>query len=97
MRLRLELLQGRLVRDADGRRVGHVSGVLAERVDGGCVVHEVLLGPATWLHRLGRSATALVGLGGGREPLRVPWSLLSLDDPERPRLRVSLEELRRRS
>ncbi len=90
-----ELLLGRKVHDSEGRRVGRILEVHAEPEGKDCVVREYLLGTAALLTRLGISAERLLGLPVHREPVRVPWDQMDLSDPERPRLRCSVEELTR--
>jgi sporulation protein YlmC with PRC-barrel domain len=90
-----ELLLGRKVHDPKGRRVGRILEVHAGPEGEDCVVREYLLGTAALLTRLGISAGRLVGLPLHREPVRVPWDLMDISDPERPRLRCSVEELKR--
>lgn len=92
----LELLHGRLVRDPGGARVGRIQSVTAEIEGEDCVVREYGLGTASLLARLGISASGIVGLPIRSEPLRVPWDLLDLGDPDHPRLRCSLAELKER-
>jgi len=89
-----ELLLGRQVHDPEGQRVGRILEVHAEPEGKDCVVREYLLGTAALLTRLGISAGRLVGLPLHREPIRVPWDQMDLSDPERPRLRCSVEELK---
>lgn len=91
----LELLHGRRVVDSEGAVAGRIHSVKAERVGEECLVREYLLGPAALMHRFGFSAAALVGLPMRSEPLRVPWEQLDLADPERPRLRCTVAELKR--
>jgi sporulation protein YlmC with PRC-barrel domain len=88
-----ELLLGRKVHDREGRRVGRILEVHAAPEGQDCVVREYLLGTAALLTRLGISAGRMVGLPLHREPIRVPWDQMDLSDPERPRLRCSVEEL----
>jgi hypothetical protein len=89
--LHLEQLLGKMVRDPAGAKAGRILSVQAEMEGDDCVVREYLLGTAALLHRLGITLLRSVG---GREPLRVPWDLLDLSDPDRPLLRCSLAELR---
>jgi len=89
-----ELLLGRKVHDSEGRRVGRILEVHAESEGKDCVVREYLLGTAALLTRLGISAGRMVGLPLHREPIRVPWDQMDLSDPERPRLRCRVEELK---
>jgi hypothetical protein len=88
-----ELLLGRKVHDPEGRRVGRILAVRAEAEGEDCVVREYLLGTAALLTRLGISAGRLVGLPVHREPIRVPWDVMDLRDPAKPRLTCRTEEL----
>jgi hypothetical protein len=81
------MLLGKMVRDPQGAKVGRIFSVHAE-IDGeDCIVREYLLGKLALLERLG------IPHPESRKPLRVPWDLLDLGDPERPRLRCSVDEL----
>jgi sporulation protein YlmC with PRC-barrel domain len=94
--IHLELLLGRQVRDSEGKKVGRILAVRA-MVDGeDCVVREYHLGTAALLTRLGLSAGAIAGLPVHSEPLRVPWEVMDLSDPGKPRLKCSLAELKGR-
>ena len=86
--VRFELLLGRVVRDPDGKKAGRILEVRVEPEGEDRVVTEYLLGAAALKARLGLSA--------GREPLRIPWDLLDLRDPGKPRLRCALAELERK-
>jgi sporulation protein YlmC with PRC-barrel domain len=90
-----ELLLGRKVLDSEGRKVGRILAVRAEPEGKDCVVREYLLGTAALLTRLGLSASRLVGLPIHREPLCVPWDLMDLSDPAKPRLACRIEELKK--
>ena len=92
-KIHFELLLGKLVRDPEGARVGHILAVRAEREGDDCVVRDFELGTAALLSRLGISAARVAGLPVRSEPLRVPWDQLDLSDPEHPRLRCLLSEL----
>ncbi|HEY0513907.1 MAG TPA: hypothetical protein VGH73_18500, partial [Thermoanaerobaculia bacterium] len=59
-----------------------------------CVVREYMLGTAALLTRLGISARRLVGVRIRRQPLCVPWDLLDLGDPAKPKLLCPLDELK---
>lgn len=98
--VRVELLEGRRVRDVDGRGVGRLEEIHAERQDLECIVQEFVVGPAALLERLGAWAGATAPfkhLGGLAKKLRweyrIPWQLLDLSDPERPRVRCRRAEL----
>lgn len=88
-----ELLLGRKVLDPEGKKVGRILAVRAEPEEEDCVVREYLLGTAALLTRLGLSAGRLVGLPIRRKPLCVPWDLMDLRDPAKPRLTCRVEEL----
>lgn len=94
MKIHVELLLGRRVHDVNGRVVGHIRALAAVREGAFCYVTEFHLGTAALLERLGISSARMIGLPIRREPLRVPWQLLDLSDPERPRLTVAREQLR---
>jgi len=89
-KIHFELLLGKMVRDSEGVRVGRILSVTAEMKGESCVVREYHLGTAALLSRLGIATFQ-------REPRRVPWELMDLSDPERPRLRCSLAELESKS
>jgi sporulation protein YlmC with PRC-barrel domain len=89
----VEALIGRRVRDTKGRVIGRIMSVRANREGGHCYVTEYLLGAAALLSRMGWSGARIIGIQSHREPKRVPWQLMDLSDPERPRTTVPLEEL----
>ena len=98
--VRLELLVGRKVYDADGECIGRVEEVVAE-VDGGeHVVREVHVGKVAVAERLfggGRMMRALLRRLSGHRLWRgysVPWRDMDLGDPTRPRVRRRVAELR---
>jgi hypothetical protein len=91
----VELLFGRRVRDSKGEVIGRIESIHAARKGKDCLVEEYHIGPAALLERFGISAANLVGWAARHEPLRVPWDQLDLSDPERPRLRCTLEELKK--
>ena len=88
-----ELLLGRRVHDVNGRVAGRILGIRATAEGAKCVIDEYELGIAAFLMRLGITTAGLVGIAINREPLRVPWRLLDLTDPDHPRLTVPLETL----
>ena len=92
-----EHLLGREVRDSAGKRAGRILAVSTERDGEDCVVHEYMLGTAALMVRLGLSAQRLVGIPIRRKPLCVPWDLLDLRDPKKPRLKCSVDELKKKS
>lgn len=97
--VRLDLLLGRMVRDANGRPVGRIEEVRADRVAEECYVRDFLLGPSALVRRLlgGVAQLRLVRMLGlaATAPVAVPWQVLDLSDPCHPRLTTSRESLRR--
>ena len=91
-KIHFELLLGRKVRDPEGVSVGRIFSAHAELDGKDCVIREFLLGPGALLTRFGIPFRRWA-------PVRVPWDLLDIADPEHPRLRCSAAELadRRRS
>jgi sporulation protein YlmC with PRC-barrel domain len=99
--LAAELLLSRKVVDVEGRRVGRVEELRLEEIDGETLVLEYHLGPFALLERLSAvihqiPLFRLLPLRA-RDGTRVPWDLMDLSDPEHPRLRCRLEDLRARS
>jgi len=94
-RLRLDLLASRVVRDADGRRLGRIQEMRAERRDDEIVILEYHLGPGAIWRRFGMSLLSVVGIRRGLEPRRIPWDRMDLSDPERPRFLGRSAELDR--
>jgi hypothetical protein len=98
----VELLLGRLVRDADGRKVGRLEEVRAERVGGQLRVVEYLTGGLGAAHRIGLNnlpfaALGLLGLPSGGGGYVIPWQVMDLSDPERPRTRCPRDALSARA
>jgi hypothetical protein len=83
--VRIQLLLGKKVVDATGRSVGRILSVHAEKIANECLVTEYHLGLGGLLGRMGVS---------NARPKTIPWQLMDLSDPERPRLKVRLEELK---
>jgi len=92
----LELLLGCAVRDPDGKKAGRILEVRVEPEGEDRVVSEYLLGAAALRARLGLTAGRLFGWPVRREPLRIPWDLLDLRDPKKPRLKCTVDELKAR-
>jgi hypothetical protein len=82
--VRIQLLLGKKVEDAAGRSVGRILSVHAEKIANECLVTEYHLGLGGLLLRMGISSA---------KPRVIPWHLMDLSDPERPRLKVRLEQL----
>ena len=91
----VELINGRRVRDANGKVVGRIGEIVARLRGHDYFVEEYHLGPAAWLEHLGISTARIIGLGRSREPLKVPWQQLDVSDPHNLRLRCTLDELKK--
>ena len=91
--LRLDRFLGRAVLARNSQRVGRLEEFRAETHDGKCTITEYVIGAAGLLERLGVAAKLLVGGRGGGYVAR--WDQLDISDPERPRLKCGVEELRR--
>lgn len=95
--IHVELLLGRRVHDVNGHLAGRIFEIHAVRRGAFCFVDEYILGRAGLLSRLGMTSSLLFGLHSKRKPTTVPWELMDLSDPQRPTLKVALEELRARN
>ena len=97
--INLALLLGRKVLDAEGKTVGRIEEVIAERRSGEYVVREYLLGRAALLNRFSARVKGLTKLRLFGKPshdgYRVPWDKLDLSDEERPRLTCDKDKLKR--
>jgi len=98
VRLRGDLLVGRMVRDADGRKAGRIHEMTIEPAAPGSteyVVREFRLSGDGWLEALaGRElASALARRSGRPNGRTVSWEDLDLSDPVRPKLRRTIAEL----
>lgn len=98
VRLRGDLLVGRMVRDANGRKAGRIHEMTIEPASPGSadyVVREFLLSGGGWIEALaGREfAAALARRAGRRHGRTVRWEDLDLGDPMRPKLRRTLAEI----
>lgn len=91
----VELINGRRVRDTNGKVVGRIGEIIARLRGHDYYVEEYHLGPAAWLEHLGISSARIIGWQHGGEPLKVPWQQLDLSDPKDLRLRCTLDELKK--
>jgi sporulation protein YlmC with PRC-barrel domain len=97
--VKLELLLGRRVVDANGERIGRIEEVLADRHGDELLVTHYLVGRYGLFERFSiyHVGTGLLRYLGGQaqsaRPHRIPWEKLDLSDPEKPRLTCSIEEL----
>ena len=91
MEVRVERLLGRRVLTMNNRVAGRVEELRVERDGGSYVVTQYVLGPIGLFERL-RLGIGLI-VGHVRRPSVARWDQIDISDPERPRLRCSLEEL----
>ena len=91
---RVELLLGRKVRAGDGRAIGRIEELRAEREHDYYVVTEFHLGPSALIAALAVRHFDLT-LPGRVHGYRVRWDQLDLSDQEHPRLTCPVEELER--
>jgi hypothetical protein len=87
--IHVELLLGLRVRDINDRVVGRIMEI---RADSSGVVKDYEIGAAALLKRLGMTSRRLIGLSVS-EPKRIPWQLMDLRDPEKPRITCAEAEL----
>ena len=93
----LELLIGKRVLDLNGK-TWRIHEMNAEQQGDDWVILEYLIGPIAVVERLsawtiGRAVLPLFKGGKADGGYRVPWDKLDLTDPEKPRLRCSVDEL----
>jgi sporulation protein YlmC with PRC-barrel domain len=98
MDIEIQLLVGRKVHDADGRKVGRIEEIRVARQENALLVEAYLIGASALIDRL--SARTLV-----RPILRflrarhvysvyeVPWREMDLSDPKRPMLKIAQRDL----
>ncbi|HEV7590747.1 MAG TPA: hypothetical protein VGO40_21735 [Longimicrobium sp.] len=94
----VELLLGRVVHDAAGRRLGRLEEIRATAHGGELLVSQYLVGRfgvaarLTTVSLLPRVAQ-LLRLGTRRSGYLIPWTWMDLSDPEHPRCTHPLEDL----
>ena len=91
---RVELLLGRRVRGQDGRAVGRIEELRAERENSYYVVTEFHLGPSALIEALAVRHLSLT-LPGRVYGYRVRWDQLDLSDQHHPRLTCPVADLER--
>jgi sporulation protein YlmC with PRC-barrel domain len=84
----LELLLGRVVRARNGRRVGRLEEVRAGEHE---EVLEFLVGERALLERL----AAIAIFRWRKKGYAIRWDQIDWSDPERPRLKCAVDELKR--
>jgi hypothetical protein len=97
--IHFEHLLSRKVKDAAGQNAGRIEEVLARKKDGRYYVTEYHLGRAALNERLGLvplSEGLIHLLGGHRRSAshKVPWDQMDLSDPQHPKLRCLVTELK---
>ena len=98
--LNVELLLSRHVYALNGRRVGRIEEIRAEKRGREYYVTEYLVGVYALFTRLsgwviGRAILDVLRVKAAHRGLRVPWNQLDLSDPDRPRLKCPVSELPR--
>jgi len=91
---RVELLLGKKVHAPDGRVVGRIEELRAERENNYWVVTEFHLGPTAVIERLAVRHFGFT-LPGRVHGYRVRWDQIDLQDPDHLRLTCPLEQLER--
>jgi hypothetical protein len=88
----VELLLGRQVHARNGRPVGRIEELRAEKRGNGHVVTGFVLGPAGLAERMSLSAGRTF-LGRHRRAQVARWDQMDLSDPGHPRLTCDVEDL----
>jgi hypothetical protein len=91
---RVELLLGRRVHAPDGRAIGRIEELRAERENDYYVVTQYHVGPLGLVERFSVRHFGLT-LPGRVHGYRVRWDQLDLSDPDHPRLTCGPDELER--
>jgi hypothetical protein len=91
--LHLDRLLGRQVLASNYQRVGRVEEFRTERQGRNWAIVEYVIGGAGLLERLGVAVRLLLGRRTHGYVAR--WDQLDISEPERPRLKCRLDELRR--
>ena len=97
--VRVERLLGTRVVDSEGRSVGRIHEILAERGEKACTVESFHVGSRALIERLANWAVP-ARFGRAIEsklarPFSIPWDQLDLSDPAHPRTTVPKKDLRR--
>jgi len=90
--IHLDQLLGRPVLGANNYTIGRLEEFRVEEQHGAAVVIEYVIGGAGLAERLGIGARLL--FGRHRPGYIARWDQLDVSNPERPRLRCSIKELR---
>src|SRR3954447_25468472 len=97
---KLELVLNSRVRALNGRVIGRLEEVIAERENDVCYVTDYLVGVYGWIERLAawriaRDVFRALRLAKRDCGYRVGWHQLDVSDPSNLRLRCKVEELQR--
>jgi sporulation protein YlmC with PRC-barrel domain len=92
---------GRRVVDSEGKPVGRIEEIEAERGDEVCLIKNYLVEHRGILDRISTWALAvpmqkMLSASESSKPYRVPWDKMDLSDPEHPRILVPKSELKRK-
>ena len=88
-----ELLIGREVVDADGKRIGHIEEMIASNRKGELVITEFHVGGGALAERISAHGVAMSFLSffgahhRSDKPRKIKWRDLDLSDPKHPRLK----------
>jgi sporulation protein YlmC with PRC-barrel domain len=95
----VEKLVGRKVVDSDGRELGRIHEIRAERGEESCAVEAYYVGGRALILRVAQWAVPS-SIGSKLEskllnPFRIAWDEMDLSDPQHPRTTVARDQLRR--
>jgi hypothetical protein len=97
MEISVEHLLGKHVVDSDGKKLGRIHEITAERAEDSCTVNAYLVGGRAMIVRIARWAVPN-SLSGKLEsklfrPYWIAWDKMDLSDPDHPRATVTRTEL----
>ena len=95
----VERLLGKRVIDSEGRKIGRIHEIVAERGENACTVESFHVGNKALIERLAKWAVParfgeLIRSKVAR-PFAIPWDEMDLSDPLHPRTTSPRKELRR--
>jgi sporulation protein YlmC with PRC-barrel domain len=95
--INVELLLGRQVSDAEGRKVGRIQELRCDRQDRDCLVESYLVGFSGLMHRLNAwpawSFSRLFPRISRYAVYEIPWDQMDLSNPEKPRTTLAKQDL----
>ena len=99
MEINVELLLGTNVRDVDGDDIGRIEELRVERDGKALLVDAYLIGASALVERLSawtlvRPVTRFLNSRKLYSVYRVPWQDMDLSDPQHPRVRIPMRDLR---